>query len=156
MQEDELAPLMSMNSRREDNRNKLREKGLRATPARVAILAAVEQSAVPVTHQELASNLDSLGLDKSTIFRGLQDLTEAGLLRRLELGDHVWRYEISKYSEDHHSQSHPHLLCVDCGNIRCLSDTEVTIQISPELGEVVDVLIKGHCQTCLTIQDPAN
>jgi Fur family transcriptional regulator, ferric uptake regulator len=141
---------MSKNSRREEHRNLLRAKGLRATPARVAILAAIEDTTVPITHQELTEQLDSLGLDKSTIFRGLQDLTEAGLLRRLELGDHVWRYEFATENAEHHNQPHPHLLCVDCGNIRCLAETEVTIQLSPELGEVVDVLIKGHCNTCLS------
>jgi Fur family transcriptional regulator, ferric uptake regulator len=145
---------MSQNSRREEQRNLLRTKGLRATPARVAILAAIESSTVPITHQELTAQLDSFGLDKSTIFRGLQDLTEAGLLRRLELGDHVWRYELSEENPEHDSQLHPHLLCVDCGNIRCLNDSEVQVQLSPELGQVVDVLIKGHCPTCLAGNTP--
>lgn len=141
---------MSKNSRREIHRNLLRDKGLRATPARVAILAAIENATVPITHQELTSQLDSMGLDKSTIFRGLQDLTEALLLRRLELGDHVWRYELSDGTSEHDSQGHPHLLCVNCGTIRCLSDSEVSVQLSPELGQVVDVLIKGNCPTCLS------
>lgn len=142
----------SKKNRRDENRNALRNNGLRATPARVAILTALEDYKVPITHQELTEKLDSLGLDKSTIFRALQDLTEARLLRRLELGDHVWRYELAKHSAEHDAQLHPHLLCVDCGNIRCLNDAEVKVQLSPELGEVVDVLIKGHCQTCLTSQ----
>jgi Fur family ferric uptake transcriptional regulator len=140
---------MSKNSRREEHRIVLRTKGLRATPARVAILAAIEDSTVPITHQELTTQLDTLGLDKSTIFRGLQDLTEANLLRRLELGDHVWRYEIAGVNPEHDSQPHPHLLCVDCGNIRCLNESEVQIHLSPELGQVVDVLIKGHCTNCM-------
>lgn len=146
----QLGALMTKNSRREENRNHLRSKGLRATPARLAILAAIEDTTVPITHQELATCLDNLGLDKSTIFRALQDLTEAGLLRRLELGDHVWRYEISNQTEKSSNDAHPHLLCVDCGNIRCLNDKEVRVQLSPELGQVVDVLIKGHCATCMT------
>lgn len=145
---------MKKNSRRDENRNLLRSKGLRATPARVAILAAIEDSTVPITHQELTAQLDSLGLDKSTIFRGLQDLTEAGLLRRLELGDHVWRYEISESHSELEDGLHPHLLCIDCGNIRCLNESEVHVQLSPELGQVVDVLIKGHCPTCLATQTP--
>lgn len=144
---------MNNNARRDENRNQLRSKGLRATPARVAILSAITDVTVPITHQELTTKLDSLGLDKSTIFRGLQDLTEAGLLRRLELGDHVWRYEVATHSDQVDSQGHPHLLCIDCGNIRCLSDEEVQVQLAPELGQVVDVLIKGHCQTCINGQE---
>lgn len=145
---------MSKNAKREEQRQQLRDKGLRATPARVAIMTAIESASVPITHQELTEQLDALGLDKSTIFRGLQDLTEAGLLRRLELGDHVWRYELSKHSIDS-DKHHPHLLCVDCGNIRCLNEGEVKIKLSPELGEVVDVLIKGHCNSCLETQEPS-
>lgn len=144
------------NTKQNDSRNALRANGLRVTPARVAILALLANYDVPITHQELAVKLDSLELDKSTIYRALQDLTEAGMLRRLELGDHVWRYELAKRAAEHEAQLHPHLLCVDCGHIRCLSDSEVQVQLSPELGEVVDVLIKGHCQTCMTTQDSSN
>lgn len=147
---------MNKNSRREEHRSLLRSKGLRATPARVAILSAIEEATVPITHQELTAQLDSLGLDKSTIFRGLQDLTEASLLRRLELGDHVWRYEVSGSAPESDSQPHPHLLCVNCGSIRCLSDSELQIRLSPEIGQIVDVLIKGHCPSCLQFNASAS
>ena len=105
---------------RDELRNELRDKGLRATPARVALLNALFTATGPVTHQELSVKLDELGLDKSTVFRGLQDLTEAGLLRRLELGDHVWRYEAVRVCGRNDGGGgkehlHPHLLCVECG-----------------------------------------
>ena len=129
----------------------MRDKGLRATPARIAILSALQDRPGPISHLELTSVLSELGLDKSTIFRGLQDLTEVGLLHRLDLGDHVWRYEL--VVEDPIPQAtpehlHPHLLCVDCGAIRCLEQGDVSIQLSPDLGTIVDVLIKGQCPTC--------
>ena len=143
---------MSVNDRRQLNRSMLRGKGLRATPARIAILGALKDCSGPVSHQELTTKLDELGLDKSTIFRGLQDLTEVGLLRRLELGDHVWRYELSldaEASADRQTEHlHPHLLCVECGSIRCLNQDDVKIQLSPRLGKIVDVLLKGHCSQC--------
>jgi Fur family transcriptional regulator, ferric uptake regulator len=144
---------MDLNAKRQGQRNLLREKGLRATPARIAILVALGDADGPVSHQELTVKLGDMGLDKSTIFRGLQDLTEVGLLHRLELGDHVWRYETVKEKgpepvEGGEEHLHPHLLCVDCGSIRCLSQSDISIELSPSLGKVVDVLVKGHCPNC--------
>lgn len=144
---------MEPNARRQEIRAILRDKGLRATPARVALLTALTDSAGPVSHQELTAELNDIGLDKSTIFRGLQDLTEVGLLHRLELGDHVWRYELVREGTKNNPNEgadhlHPHLLCVECGSIRCLNQDDINIEISPKLGKVVDVLVKGHCNAC--------
>lgn len=144
---------MDLNAKRQEQRQILRDKGLRATPARIAILFALGDAEGPLSHQELTVKLNDLGLDKSTIFRGLQDLTEVGLLHRLELGDHVWRYETVKDKDPEDEAGgvehlHPHLLCVDCGMIRCLDQGDISIELSPSLGKVVDVLVKGHCPDC--------
>ncbi|MBX3422318.1 MAG: transcriptional repressor [Pirellulaceae bacterium] len=143
---------MSGQQQRQEARTILRAKGLRTTPARVAILNELGNCAGPVTHQELTLKLHDLGLEKSTIFRGLQDLTEAGLLHRLELGDHLWRYELVQegvlVQQSDSEHTHPHLLCVDCGSVRCLNQADVNVQLAPQLGKVVDVLIKGQCPDC--------
>ena len=144
---------MTISEHRQQARAMLHSKGLRATPARISILGAMKNYGGLVSHQELTTQLGDLGLDKSTIFRGLQDLTEVGLLRRLELGDHVWRYELSHDKTKDEAQSsghlHPHLLCVDCGSIRCLDQSDISIQLSPKLGKIVDVLVKGQCPDCI-------
>ena len=104
----------------------------------------------PVSHQEVSDKLEAQGYDKSTIFRALQDLSQAGLARRMELGDHVWRYEILTAGSDpkHADQGHPHLLCVDCGTITCLSDKDVKLNVSKAVGTVADILLRGHCSDC--------
>jgi Fur family transcriptional regulator, ferric uptake regulator len=134
----------------DDTRQMLRDSGLRATPARIAVfelLAAAEQ---PSTHQEISERLENRGIDKSTVFRALNDLTEAGLARRMELGDHVWRYEPTRASgsEDGPEPVHPHLLCVDCGAITCLDEGDVTLKIAKSVGVIEDILLKGHCANC--------
>ncbi len=143
---------MNPNAMRQEISTILRSKGLRATSARIAVWQALADCAGPVSHQELTNNLSDMGLDKSTIFRGLQDMTEAGLLHRMELGDHVWRYELvregSQYGPREDEHSHPHLLCTDCGSVLCLNHDDVSIEISPELGKVVDVFVKGQCKDC--------
>ena len=69
-------------------RVQLREAGLRATAARIAILNLLGELANPSTHSEISERVQPLGFDKSTIFRTLNDLATAGLARRMELGDH--------------------------------------------------------------------
>lgn len=125
----------------------LRSKGLRATPARIAVIGFLSGSERPMTHLEVTAELEEDGFEKSTIFRALGDLTEAGLFRKMELGDHVWRFERIR---DTHTEAagHPHLLCVDCGSVQCLSDDEIQLKASKSIGPIEDVLLKGRCKEC--------
>src|SRR5215831_18148858 len=72
----------------------LRGAGLRSTSARIAVLRRLRSAKSPLSHSELAEELTPLGLDKATVFRNLTDLTDAGLVVRTELGDHVWRFAL--------------------------------------------------------------
>ncbi len=134
----------------DDTRLMLRDSGLRATPARIAVLNLLAAASQPSTHQEISERLESRGIDKSTVFRALNDLTEVGLARRMELGDHVWRYEPTRVTanDDDSQQPHPHLLCIDCGTITCLSDRDVTLRVAKSVGVIEDILLKGYCPHC--------
>lgn len=129
----------------------IREVGLRATPARVTTLEMLSDSESPLTHAEVAEHLVSLGIDKATAFRALNDMTEAGLLRRTELGDHVWRFELIRPGEHEHS-AHPHFVCVDCGKVSCLGDIKLTkrsLDASTDIGRVTEILLRGQCANCV-------
>ncbi|WP_153558604.1 Fur family transcriptional regulator [Roseimaritima sediminicola] len=128
----------------------IREAGLRATPARIATLQLLRQSTSPLTHAVVAEHLASTGVDKATAFRNLNDMTEAGLLRRTEVGDHVWRFEAIRGDAEHDS-GHPHFLCVDCGTVSCLDHVKLTAgsrRVSEQVGEVTEILLRGHCNDC--------
>lgn len=143
---------MSGNADKTDEiRSRLRDAGLRATSARVAVMELLAKIGTPETHQGISDQLQSLKFDKSTIFRALNDLAAGGLARRMELGDHVWRYELASTpaNGEHSDQSHPHLLCVICGSITCLAEDDIEIKISKSLGPIEDVLLKGHCVSCV-------
>jgi Fur family ferric uptake transcriptional regulator len=140
----------------DDARQHIREAGLRATPGRIAVLQAVYGQPRPITHAELVEKLSEQGSDASTIFRALNDMSDAGLLRRLELGDHVWRYELAATREPS-SDAHPHFLCLDCGEITCLEplDMRPITRENRELkkvGKVTEVLLKGSCSQCQETQ----
>ncbi|HWL10975.1 MAG TPA: transcriptional repressor [Planctomicrobium sp.] len=135
----------------ESARAALRAVGLRSTPARISVLLELQAAASPVTHAELAERLVPTGFDKTTIFRNLNDLAEADLVRRTELGDHVWRFEIR--GSDDHDDGHPHFVCVDCGGVTCLGDVELTNasrKRSNQVGRITEILLKGHCSSCDT------
>ena len=131
-------------------RQDIRAAGFRATPARIATLLELRASKSPMTHAELAEKLSLGGFDKATAFRNLNDLTNGGLLRRTELGDHVWRFEAIDL--DHlHKQGHPHFLCIDCGSVTCLDEVQLTAgsrRQSDTVGEVTEILLRGHCKGC--------
>jgi Fur family ferric uptake transcriptional regulator len=135
-------------------RDRIRLAGLRSTTARIAVMLRLESATSPITHAEIATDLVPQGFDKATVYRNLIDLTDAGLVTRSEHGDHVWRFELRRENELH-DNDHPHFLCLDCGEVSCLSDVTVAITPKPgtiqsHIGKLTEVLLKGHCGRCKT------
>ncbi len=127
----------------------LRGVGLRSTPARIAVMSSLRRATKPQTHAELSDILLPLGFDKATVFRNLTDLTDAELISRTELGDHVWRFEIR--DPKHDRSSHPHFVCVECGTVSCLHGLAVPneeVRQSHNISRVTEILVKGHCLVC--------
>jgi Fur family ferric uptake transcriptional regulator len=121
-------------------------------------------AAGPRTHAEVSEALANLGFDRATIYRNLTELTEKKLVSRVELGDHVWRFEI-KRTGGHGAvgEDHPHFLCTTCGEISCLDDVRVAITPksrrrttasagrgarATRIHSVTEVLLKGRCESC--------
>lgn len=137
----------------EDARERVRGAGLRATASRVAVLQHVSAAGNPVSHADVADTLVPQGYDKSTLYRCLVELADAGLLARLDAGDHAWRFEPKTAASDEHAPSeHPHFVCVDCGSVTCLPDVEVKIGptkgAKPSTLDVTEIFLKGHCKEC--------
>ncbi|WP_164102905.1 Fur family transcriptional regulator [Candidatus Laterigemmans baculatus] len=140
------SPSEARSAARED----IRARGLRATPARIAALVEIRRAAAPLTHAELAERLAASGVDKATAFRNLNDLAGAGLLRRSELGDHLWRFEATDPQQEE-GEGHPHFLCVDCGSVTCLGDVQLTAgsrRRSAAVGTITEILLRGYCHDC--------
>ena len=122
---------MAQDSRRVDStevdkvRALLRGSGLRATPARIAVMVELRAAGSPLTHADLTEVLVPFGFDKATVFRNLNDLADAELVSRTELGDHVWRFEVIDPDRPA-GEKHPHFVCVECGTVKCLGDMDFT------------------------------
>lgn len=85
---------------------RMRGRGYKATPQRVAVLEALA-SEQHQSLEEIKDRCPDVGL--VTVYRTLDLLGELGLVRRLDLGDGP-RYELA---ENHHH----HLICESCGDI---------------------------------------
>ena len=77
-----------------DARSLLKEQGLRATAQRLAVLDTLHQRKAPMSHDEVMGKLGPGSYDKASVWRVLSDLMAVGIVRRMDLGDRVWRYEL--------------------------------------------------------------
>lgn len=132
----------------------MRAKGLRATAPRVAVMQTLARLARPTTHAELAAMLAADGWDRATVYRNLIDLAEAGIARRLDMGDHLWRFEILTEEWAAHAEGdHPHFLCDSCGGVACLPRDAVQLTASARAPRAfkkknVQIQVKGRCDRC--------
>ena len=128
----------------------VRNAGLRATPSRIAVLHLLRSASSPVSHGDVVAKLASQAWDPATIYRNLTDLSDVGLARRTDVGDHVWRYEAI---HGHQTATHPHFVCTECGSIECLPDLDyvVTRAKAPRAVRLkrVEVQLRGPCDACM-------
>jgi Fur family ferric uptake transcriptional regulator len=134
-------------------RTQIRAAGMRSTAPRISVLERLRRADAPLSHAEITEELLPLGFDRATIYRNLVDLAEAGLVSRVELGDHVWRYEVRGPEPREGEGEHPHFVCNDCGTVSCLPTVSVDIHPAPGsrrsvVAEISDVVLKGRCESC--------
>ncbi len=78
--------------------------------------------------------------DFSTIFRNLQNLCTAGVVRKVTISKDSILYEMA---EPNHR--HDHFVCTDCGTIESIHLPKKIIS----KGTVDDVLVRGTCGDCV-------
>ena len=135
----------------EEIRLLLKTHKLRATSSRIAVMMAMHEHKAPMTHEEVMQALSkSATFDKASIWRVLANLSDSGLLIRMDLGDRVWRYELIDACRAI-ADNHAHFLCEGCGWVSCLPPVSLGINGPlPKSLEGVDLKIRvtGECNTC--------
>ena len=100
----------------------LKEKGLKATPARLAILQIFSKSKVPITAEEIFLDLkktkDNEDVNEATVYRTLTHFEEAGILTKVDLRKGSACFELAK--EHHH-----HIACLKCDTVEDFESREV-------------------------------
>jgi Fe2+ or Zn2+ uptake regulation protein len=136
-------------------RETIRAAGLRATPQRLAVLAVVGcAGGAHLSAEDVWQRLrQGTGeMDRSTVYRVLADLTEAGLLEQVRLGDGVARFEIQEVA-------HHHAVCTRCGateDVNVEAVQALASRLRRETGFALGhhpLLLPGLCAACAVSRD---
>lgn len=125
----------------------MHKAGVRPSVQRLAILRNVVEGRMHPTADEIFRDLQAEypTMSRTTVYNSLHVLTEAGLLRELELESGNRRYDFAPQPR------HGHLRCACCGRIFDMALPE-DLQLSAPPGfsiESIDVFFRGLCPDCL-------
>jgi len=92
----------------------VRERGLRMTSARRAVLEEIFSHHEHIDADRLHEAMQGKGLDvsRATVYRNLDLLAECGLVRKYRLDRHRVLYE-----HIHAGMDHDHMVCRECGRL---------------------------------------
>jgi len=130
---------------------RLRERGLRVTTARRAVLAALLDADGHLRAEDLAAVVQDRHPDihLSTVYRALETFEEVGLVTHVHLGHGPSTYHLS-------DQLHHHAVCESCGAVIELPDDvldAVATRVRAEFGFEVDArhfALAGRCSVCVS------
>lgn len=135
----------------------LKEKGLKVTAQRLAVLETVaSRPEEHLTAEEIFTlvkvSCPDIGL--ATVYRTVQLLLELELIDRISLDDGFIRYEIADARKSEHHRHH-HLICLKCGSVTAFQrDMLEALEtgVKTALGFHVtdhEVKLYGFCRDCL-------
>jgi len=132
----------------------LRRLDQRYTSGRQAVVELLATAGRPLSISDIAHAVPDV--PRSSAYRHLSDLQEAGVVRRIAANDEFARFELAEDLTHHHH----HLLCSSCGRV---IDVTPTLNFEQTVSAMVDELARqqgfrasshaldviGHCATCL-------
>jgi Fur family ferric uptake transcriptional regulator len=127
----------------------VRQTGARTTRPRVEILAVLLAAERALSHNEVERRVNSaFGIDRVTVYRVLDWLSEQGLAHRIAGEDRVSRYNAVAHTR---SRSHAHFQCEGCGTVICLDELDTGPRVRVPRGFVfhdIALTVKGFCASC--------
>lgn len=127
----------------------IRHSGGRATAGRIRILAILLAEQQAITHREIEQRLpQTLQLDRVTLYRALEWLSEKNLIHKVTSDDRVWRYHANR---ELHSHQHAHFKCTCCAQMICLDDFPIERNWPLPIGyrfQEIELTVKGLCADC--------
>jgi Fur family ferric uptake transcriptional regulator len=126
--------------------------GYRRGGARQAVVELLGRQNCCLSAQEIFDELRRLRrpVGIASVYRALEALGELRLVKRVEAGDGIARYEQSAADGDHHH----HLICRDCGKVEAFTDSRLERAIDRVAGglgylvEEHEVVLTGACADC--------
>lgn len=127
----------------------IKDKGLRITPARIAVLKILEESLKPLDIASIYKEVSRhhVDADQATIYRIIENFIQKELVVRLQLQEKKFYYERKK--RDHH-----HAICDECGAIEDIGRCSMK-RSEKKVEEKLGFKIKNHsleffgiCRNC--------
>jgi len=93
----------------------LRNEGFRYTPQRQMVWNELREMGGHHDCEEIYDELKVKGtrVSRATVYRTIEVLARNGLVRKLEVGDGIARYEAKEENDQHHD----HMICLETGDI---------------------------------------
>jgi len=130
----------------------LDDAGYRSGGARRAVVELLGRQNCCLSAQEIFDRLRGarrpVGI--ASVYRTLDTLADLRLVKRIDAGDGIARYEPSPPDGDHHH----HLVCRDCGKVEAFSDPRLERaldRVADGVGYAVEeheVVLTGACSDC--------
>lgn len=129
----------------------LKEKKIKLTQERKAILQVLEKSSLPLSPFDLYKSLSKSDnkINLTTVYRNLEMLEGLSLVKRLGYDRNSFNYELAVNRPHHH-----HVVCNKCGKVEDLTsfsekfDQEVTKKTAFKI-EGHNLEFTGRCPACL-------
>jgi Fur family transcriptional regulator, ferric uptake regulator len=128
----------------------LRNKGLKKTSVRVAVLKHLTDEVKALSQPEL-ENLFAGRENRVTVYRVLRDLEEKGLIHRVYDVEGTARFALCHFCTEHkHHDEHLHFNCIECKNVICLDKINVNIPTLPAGFKIKNLhfTVEGICEKC--------
>jgi Fur family transcriptional regulator, ferric uptake regulator len=135
--------------------SQLRDASIRLTAARVKVLAALLEAGRAFSHQDVQ---DTFGdMDRVTLYRALDCLTDAGLAHKIAGDDRVFRYSAGADHGAVPHHQHGHFKCTRCTRVFCLDSIGEAEMLERALCKTlgkgfrshdIEFTIKGWCADC--------
>jgi len=127
----------------------LKEKGIKATKTRLAVLNLLDKSDQPLAATTIFHDLKNqkIKIDLATIYRIIEKFIGLKIVKQVDFREGMLRYELAG---DHHH----HLICQSCGDVssyhgECLSEVEKVIKEKYKFNVAEHVLeFFGTCDNC--------
>ena len=136
----------------EEARSRLRAAGARVTQARVLVLPILLEAEDALSQldvqQRVESDAGAADIDRVTLYRVLDWLTDAGLAHRVAGPDRVFRFSV------HGAGPHGHFRCTRCARTWCMKEagslSRTVRSMVPEgfAPEAVELTVSGVCAHC--------
>lgn len=128
----------------------MEEHKMRKTSERFVILDKIFSTSAHVDVDTLHKQLlaDDYRVSRATVYNTVDLLVEAGLVRRVNLGDGVTRYERVSGTVNHH-----HLICTRCGKVKEIKAVGTVWELLPKKPRSFEpayytLYIYGLCSRC--------